>query len=515
MLVLCLLLFALPDAVFAQANAPATNNTVISAPDPKTGLVTICGINNNGSGFTSRIMTCVRDTIVNATNNFLGPFSQYLASTVTAAITLAIVIWGIKVMGGKPMDLSAAGIILGLKIGGVLMFTTNFGGMFPMLLDMLNGLLGIIANSVRGELKGCPNMGGNSADANILFVWGYVDCYIDRLIGGVFSPFSLTFGIVGFLIGVLLSSSLGLFVALMGFILIVFILFSIARALYIMVTAYIALALMVVISPITIPTILFQYTKGIFEKWLKITIGFMIQPIFMFGYLCMFLVAFNMVVFTGQNSLYYAIAGKASLEENFKLGKWLTGNGNDSQSVYTEKSLDQTFTTVNTKEAVNELGFFNQSKAGQPGIKGTPGLEKVDETLKRGFSRGIATHLGVGATARDIDGNPTAPLRFFKTDVPVNVVSWRKLAERADPEGYNSAKNSDEKKDEFYQNYKIKIFMAFLMAVIVIYIFYAMLEYLPFIAAGVTGEGMNMKPFGTGATRMPGSQIMTSKGGGK
>lgn len=491
--------------------------TVIGETDSKTGTATVCP----GGGLTTRLIACVRDSIIYATANTIGPISDYLAKTIAIACMLAVVLWGVKVMGGKPVNLSADGMVLGIKIGAVMFFTASFGGMFPVMLNALEGLLSIVAAPALSMLpnEGCQVAARSGGEAAVMGVWDIVDCYINSLIGGIFSEFTLSFGIVGFLVGILLSSPVGLFIALMGFYMIGLLLLAVARALYIFITSYIAFAIMVIISPLFIPTILFKSTKGYFDQWLKLTVSFMLQPVFMFAFLVMFLAAFNSTVYTGQYSLYYAIAGEASRARDFKLGEWLLDKANGgANSVYVEQSLDAKAITVNPKAAIEEMGGLKKMGAA-PDLIGTQGSQPIP--AKAYENNSVFKFLGTGTVggSYDIKG-----LHAFKSDIPLRAVDMKKLASRANVATDNCKPGADllnptctnpdssvpsisggGKEDADAQTrYKIRVFLAFLMAVITMYIFYSMLEYLPYIGSGISGDGMGV-PFGTGRLSVPGT----------
>jgi hypothetical protein len=177
-------------------------------------------------------------------------------------------------------------------------------------------------------------------------IWGRVDCALNTLIGSIFNPKLLLAGLLGFFVCAFISGSFGLFIALIGFAIIFVLIFALLRATYVTITAYVALALMAIISPIFITCILFGTTRAYFEKWLKLTMSFILQPIFLFAYLAMMLAAFDTVIYDGKYSVYRAIVSPLDIgvypaplnafppidpvknpDGDFLIGDWLFSEG--------------------------------------------------------------------------------------------------------------------------------------------------------------------------------------------
>ena len=71
----------------------------------------------------------------------------------------------------------------------------------------------------------------------------------------------------------------------------------IIRALHIFLVSTIAIAILILISPLTITAILFQKTKNIFDGWLKQLLGFIIQPVILFAYLAIFVAVMDYSIY--------------------------------------------------------------------------------------------------------------------------------------------------------------------------------------------------------------------------
>lgn len=441
----------------------------------------------DNDGYTARIVTCIKETILTAVNDFLQQFCDYLSSTIAAAGTLAVALWGALLVTGKNSAPVKDGAVLMVKLGAVLMFTNNFYDMFPVFLDSIEELLGMLTSQMSFPSPfGCDLDGASGS----IIVWKRVDCMIDALIGGIFSPFNIFLGITGFLVAALFSQTVGLFIGLLGFMVIAQLLWALVRGLYIFISAYLAFALMVCISPLFIPMILFRATFGYFEKWLRITMGFILQPIFLFTYISLLMAAYNVVVYTGTNSLYKTIAGDAVDEPDFRLGSWLFENG-----VYANTSQSSQAYNVDPKKVIEGIGMqkINTGVMGStrqlgedPEVKMT---EQVTDPSEWRENSGLP---------RDIFSNRLLPLNYFIVDLPVKAIDWKALSEL---NGYDADDPTD---------YWIDLMLSFLMAVLISYIFLLMIDLLPFIGSGVAGDVLSMPAFGTGPFAPPGDGVMSN-----
>lgn len=476
---------------------PATAPNVIYTDAQ--GVPHVCPYNTSTPdvGLTIRVIPCVRDLVTHATAQLLPLIENFMASAALAAIVLAIAVWGVLLLGGMTGNVSQSGMVLVLKIGAIFYFMNNFGGLYPVLLDSLEDILNVIATPIAitndptnhlaiWQGASCPTASNfQASEANIMLMWNIVDCYIDLLIGGLTNPITVSSGIIGFVIVSLFSSSVGMFIALIGFYTLLLILFTIGRAVYIFITAYIAISFMVIISPIFIPTILFASTKDYFDGWVRLLVSFMVQPIFLFAYLVMFLVAFNTTVFHGTHSLYYTIARGDSLVANFKLGDWLISKG-----VYGEKIINKDNIRIDWKGALAELTSqgtnFKAELTGQQDIQG-----KRDPSI-------------------DFGTGGAAPLNYFETGIPVLTIEWRSLAQAVDTSGAYAAAADEDAKKKLDLEYKLRVFLGFLTAAIVMYVFFSLIEYIPLIGTGVIGDIGFMPTLGSGNIAPPGSGLFRS-----
>lgn len=487
-----------------------------------------------GEGLTRRIMPCIKETLLNVTNELLIPISEYMSRTITLVCVLAVVLLGILMVGGKTTAPFKDTLLLIVKLAAISMFTWNFGGVFGMLLDAMEQMLDIVSSYVffsdsfnnAAILQDCPDYArAMYEDSNSLKVWVAVDCSINSLIGGIYGDFSLTMGITGFLLSCFTSNTMGMFIGLIGIRLILQLLWAVIRSLYIFVTSYVAVCILVLISPFFIPAILFQATHGYFERWLRILLSFIIQPIILFTYMGMLLTAFDLVVFSGNHSLAHVIAGDAAKDPNFRkskedggfggIGGWLMEEGGGYGRDY-KMPAGININSRGTQEQTEVLEGDEEymPRTVDTGIEGMQPVRVVPSRkvaagmdMDPSKQRDLLSKLGVGGfmdAAGRVKKNDK--LNLFEFSVPVETVDWAFLAK-------NSHFNPDS--DASMLRYMIKVLLSFFMALITGYVFVELLDTLPFIASGLAGSSVDAKMLGTdGATsslsRMapPGSDFM-------
>jgi type IV secretory pathway VirB6-like protein len=483
----CVLLLIGLVTVVAPEPAYAYNFNSYGPAINAAGDVCPQGVPGSGGnrGLTRRIVPCVKETLVSAVNNFLIPFSQALYSTIAAACTLAIAIGGIWVASGRINAALRDMTVLFIKIFFVAVMTWNFGGLFGVFLDVMEDLLamagsGAIHMSSLANHPACPSL-TSGAPASLL-VWERVDCSIEVLVGGVFSYFTLSMGIAGFLMSALLSSTSGVFVALLGFYIVVQFLYAVAKAVYTFLSAYMAFTIMVLVSPLFIPCILFRVSKPFFDKWLRLTLSFILQPMIVFAYLSMLVVAFDFTVFKGPFSVYRVIAGDAVDNDDFQLGAYLL-----QVPAYAKDGIGGKAIGINPRKILKELPPEIPQDTGTIGIiAGMPVNTAVDDWTKH-----IYSFLGLG-------DNDTS-LRFIKVDWPTTAVNWPVLA---------AAQGNSGGGDEMLPNFFRQLFASLFMAAIVAYIFLSMLDALPYLSAGLAGVPAGMPTLGHGNIAPPGSNLM-------
>jgi hypothetical protein len=100
---------------------------------------------------------------------------------------------------------------------------------------------------------------------------------------------------------------------------------ALLRAAYTYIIGLIVLSFVFIIGTLFVPLIIFGYTYSIFERWLKMGLAMILQPLILFAYLNVLFVAFDTLLYSGENSLMSTIAGGA-VGDDFNLHRYAEDN---------------------------------------------------------------------------------------------------------------------------------------------------------------------------------------------
>jgi len=125
------------------------------------------------------------------------------------------------------------------------------------------------------------------AGKDYLMVWDTLDCKIMQYLN--YGPSFDSGTIFALIIASFFTGGIGLTLAFAIFILAFSLIATVIRAMHIFISSAIAIIIYVFVSPIIIPLILFEKTKGIFDAWLTHLISFTLQPIVLFSFLAIFI----------------------------------------------------------------------------------------------------------------------------------------------------------------------------------------------------------------------------------
>lgn len=145
-------------------------------------------------------------------------------------------------------------------------------------------------NNILGKETGedIPNIEDNNyynypSSRKYIAMFDALDCKISKYLGysvGKSLP-NLLYVIAASLIW---PFSIGIFLAVASLMMALFVISFAIRTVYIFIATSIGLALMLYISPIIIPCILFKSRKKMFDTWVKYTISYALQPLFLFAF---------------------------------------------------------------------------------------------------------------------------------------------------------------------------------------------------------------------------------------
>ncbi len=141
-------------------------------------------------------------------------------------------------------------------------------------------------------------------DCRIMF---YLSAGVNNKGEGKATSETVGFGMIFMVLSLLGFGRILLFAILLFYLIII--LLTIAWAVELYIIAMIALSLIVLVSPIFIPMMLFQATKSFFDSWLKELMAYTLYPVMIFTFLALFLSVFDKLYFgdlTFKESQYYA-----------------------------------------------------------------------------------------------------------------------------------------------------------------------------------------------------------------
>lgn len=326
-------------------------------------------------GLSNRIVMCMRETVDRAAGLFFDPetgFYSLVSQMVAGFLTLVVIVYGILAAYGMLEKPGRDVMTLLVKLAFVTYFVVNVDVMYNTLTRTMDDLSAAVvrftpnhgsalneAEISRVEcLKNMHEAMATQAEArygpaaNYTAAWLGMDCVLDSVVGIRLNTTSadasgtptkgqaeltrnrklddeqvgMARGMINFFFSSMQTSVLGILVAIIGFVFLYTLVWMIMKALFVYVAGYIGLAFMMVFAPIFIPLVLFKATKDYFNKWVKLTIAFVLQPVIILAFVSFSIAAIDLALFSGDYSLSYSIAGDASRQEGFNLNKYMDDN---------------------------------------------------------------------------------------------------------------------------------------------------------------------------------------------
>lgn len=493
MLLACALLIVMPSTADAQSRP------TLYEQNPDTGQYVFCP---DYPGLTNRVVMCVGQTIVATVQSFLYNYDQdspqmhnEIVVTVNVACVLAVIIYGLMLFLGRADLALREGVLLAIKIG-VVVLLVNQGG-FAHFFPYLIGSIDFLASSVHGfATDRGAHMPGNGycSDAALRqFVWYRVDCTLNYLVGGILPGSTIGGGIIGFFVAALFSGTVGIAIFIMGMGIVLVLLKSLVQAIFVLLAAYLSLAVLSLIAPLMVPMILFRYTFGYFDKWVRLMFGVMIQPIFLFAYLNMFLLMIDVTLFTGKYSVYSAITCHSPAAQGRPIGDVVNRSGALAQK--SGQFAPFVFSMNQKPEALRE--FFDYQEG------------SVDTGLSQAGKWVLFSNEGNpdGADVMNEDNNAIL-------HTPVTAVSFAMLAQKCTqyekagglrgasqyvqcpnvPPGASASKRFELLWKCTYR-YFIRIIFSLFTVITVLYVFYAMLQFIPYLGQLISSDLFGLPNF--------------------
>ncbi|WP_341819252.1 type IV secretion system protein [Wolbachia endosymbiont (group A) of Brachyopa scutellaris] len=285
---------------------------------------------------TSMIVQCIKESLDNLVagkgapngESFISVAQKRLKNTVTAVLVLALILFSIKAMSGgvqRPQEM----YMLIIKFALVIYFTTGstMSHYYGELTRLSNGLSEIVLKA-SSESKGICNYkagtdyeytrAGKRVSYSYLAPWDRLDCRILFYLGapldgiggkigtGGVATLAVLLGaapvllVAGSVIGIIFAGG-QMLVALVCIFMAVLMMMVILWLCYVFILSLVALSVIIILSPLFIPMVLFQHTKGYFEGWVKELITYSLYPVILFAFLSFMFIACDKIYFKNLN----------------------------------------------------------------------------------------------------------------------------------------------------------------------------------------------------------------------
>lgn len=287
----------------------------------KATLGRFCPTDGN-AGIVELMVTCIRDIILEAAYRFIAAIYPVLQQAIYAFLTLSVIFLGaMMLMGALEKPGRDASIFL-LKFAAVVYFTANMDVILDWMVGALDDLVGAVTEFTIFDfpLK-CPNESADWRD-----VWGRIDCLLDVILG-VNTAGSLSNGMLAFFFHNFFVGSVGVIIALIGIWMLFAFVMGMLTAIQTYLLALITISLLVIIGIIFLPLVMLKNTYENFQRWWRMLVGSVLIPVVLFAYLNVMLSAFDIVLYSGEHSVFRVFAGAQVDNENFSIHEYLYNNG--------------------------------------------------------------------------------------------------------------------------------------------------------------------------------------------
>lgn len=410
----------------------------------------------DGAWITEYIITCIKAVIMGdddygitgAFEIFLNAFYPALEPIIQVAVTLAVILLGAALLAGLIEKPARDVFIFLLKLAMVVYFvqTSTVQWVYDSSIETMDAL----TDSVFTFGKGGEADGRCTPHAEDI-LWDRVDCMLDVIIGikqegsGTENKVSpeksgIKRGMMHFFFANMTSGGMGAMIGLLGLYTLFSFVFAVLKAIHTYLAAVLALSFILILMPMFVPMLMFKVTRNYFDKWYRIAISFILQPVLLFGFLSLMMVAFDIMLVSGNNSIMRMIIG------------------------------DDANTTV-LSEALERAGVLEEKKLSQQGII-VAQASKVTDGLT-GTANGVIAGMKTtqqGRSVRDAGEINNMVLSYR----PMEGINYDELAKLM-----KDTKDGSEAKE--------RMTYAVILLAMTCFIFLSMLNYIPVMATDLAG----------------------------
>lgn len=281
---------------------------------------------NMGQGLVGPIVNCVTAPLEDAATTLFSQLYVALEPAIAGFLVLAVVGFGLKIAsGGVRRPFAEIGVMVA-KLAAVIYVLEEFPAWYPEMLKVMEDLLGIVTEPLLNGVIACPEAtattGGISAADN---VWARIDCILGTMfgVGTIITGGSVVAGglLTTFMGNAFNMTDIGVMVAMAGFGMGLSLFLSVGRAVIGFIAAKLVIAFLVGLAPLFMPFIMLRGTFTYFNKWVMGILSYMIQPMVLLAFLCMFIVSLDYAVFRGDYSIATVLMSRpATSLEDFQEG---------------------------------------------------------------------------------------------------------------------------------------------------------------------------------------------------
>jgi len=413
------------------------------------------------------LVTCVRTTIQSVFVEFINGFYPLVAAAGQAAMVLSVTIFGVLLVSGAIEKSSRDSFVLLFKLGCVLFFIQpeRVEEIYGMGIDSMDSLTNIVYTFGKDQhsLRCYDNV----------TLWDRVDCMLDVIIGivkedeleaagkslnsggGSVKVEGVSRGLMYFFFTNMTAGSMGFIIGVLGFYVMYTFLFALVKSIHTFLAAIIGLSFLLVFAPMFVPMIMFRVTRSYFDKWMRICISFVLQPVILFAFLSLMMIALDTMLISGENSFMKTVMGPTA----------------DSRNASPNEALDKQGAFDGKRRVGPYVQLSNSAYIKDPRVVDTGTLGKRVESAS---AEGLPNQL-------KNDGN------FTGAQLPLDTVDYNKMVQ------CGSAENCMQ-----------KLGLSVLTIALTCFVFVSMLNYIPTMAADLSG-GVYEVPnlFGEVGSKLP------------
>ncbi len=294
---------------------------------------------------TSMVVQCIKESLDNLVTgkgmpngeNFISLAQKRLKNTVTAVLVLALMLFSIKAISGGVRSSQEIYMLI-IKFALVIYFTTGstMSHYYKELTRLSDGLSEIVLKASSESKNICNYKAEKYGEDIYLASWDRLDCRILFYLGAPLDGIAGKIGtsgagilaillgsapvllVAGSIIGIIFAGG-QILTALICIFMAVMMMMVILWMCYIFILSLIALSVIITLSPLFIPMVLFQHTKGYFDGWLKELITYSLYPVMLFAFLSFMFIVCDKIYFKNLHFEREEITVLSNKKQWFKL----------------------------------------------------------------------------------------------------------------------------------------------------------------------------------------------------